>query len=109
MSELDTSNVIFETPDEVRQAISDLMEADKFITPQFIGHEAQRILPKVLLRDIHLFLSNSLSDPSTFPVVYAALYYFLEHHREETGVPKSIKRVLLEQAYLMRQSPVNLE
>ena len=109
MSEVDTSNVIFETPDEVRQAITDLMQTDKLLTTQFIGHEAQRILPKVLLRDINLFLTNSLSDPVAFPLVYAALYYFLEHHRDETGVPKSSKRVLLEQAYILRQSPVSLE
>ena len=99
------SRVIFDTPEEVRVAIGDLMESDaRLFTFQFIAAEAKRIVAKITLKEVELFLHDNLANQIAEANVYAALYFFLEAFREERGIPKTEKRVILEHAYAAQRS-----
>jgi len=91
--------VIYDTPKEVRTSIFSLMGTNvKLFTMSFICAECKRIVPSIVLKEVESFLLDKSLSPSSFSNAYAALYFFYERYCEELGVPKSIKRIILEKS-----------
>lgn len=81
------------------------MESDqRLFTFQFIAAEAKRVIPKITLKEVELFLHDNLPNHIAEANVYVALYFFLEAFREEKGQRKTDKRVILEHAYAAQRS-----
>ncbi len=102
------SLVIFETPTEVRRNLIQFMTMRAgLFNVRYIQSEALKTLPGIEAKHIDAYLMDKKMDPKIFASCYVAIYCFLERYREEVGLAKSPKRVVLERAYLSKTQPAS--
>ena len=100
--------VIYETPTEVRRNLIQFMTMRAgLFNVRYIQSEALKTLPGIEPKHIDNYLMDKKMDPKMFASCYVALYCFLERYREEVGIAKSQKRVILERAYLNKTQPTS--
>ena len=100
------SLVIFETPTEVRRSLIQFMTMRAgLFNVRYIQSEALKTLPDIEPKHIDAYLMDKTMDAKIFASCYVALYCFLERYREEVGIAKSQKRVILERAYHKMTQP----
>jgi len=99
--------VIFETPTEVRKALVEFMTMRYGLyNLPFILEEAQKTMPSLNMSNIDHFIGDKKMDPRTFAGAFIGVYCFLERYREEAGIAKTPKRVVLEQLYQRKKDSV---